>query len=83
MVTIAAVDSMGREGDSTTPITVITDIAAPSPPQMFRIVDFTSCQLDWLPPASPNGPVMYTVQYQTSSGGSFMDVATGLTTTQK
>ena len=48
---------------------------------MFQVVDSTSCQLDWLPPASPNGAVTYTVQYQTSSGGSFMDVATGLTST--
>ena len=55
--------------------------SAPSAPRLLRVVDSASCQLDWLPPASPNGAVTYTVQYQTSSGGSFMNVATGLTTT--
>ena len=53
--------------------------SAPSVPRLLRVVNSASCQLDWLPPASPNGAVTYTVQYQTSSGGSFMDVSTGLT----
>ena len=55
--------------------------SAPSVPRLLRVVDSTSCQLDWLPPASPNGAVTYIVQYQTTSGGIFMNVATGLTTT--
>ena len=55
--------------------------SAPSAPRLLRVVNSTTCQLDWLPPASPNGAVTYTVQYQTSSGGSFMNVATGLTAT--
>ena len=52
---------------------------APTAPRLLRVVDSSSCQLDWLPPAQPNGAVTYTVQYQTS--GSFMDLTTGLTTT--
>ena len=52
---------------------------APTVPRLLRVVDSSSCQLDWLPPAQPNGAVTYTVQYQTS--GSFMDLTTGLTTT--
>ena len=54
---------------------------APSVPRLLRVVDSTSCQLDWLPPASPNGAVTYTVQYQTNGVGGFMDVATGLNPT--
>ena len=52
---------------------------APTAPRLLRVVDPSSCQLEWLPPAQPNGAVTYTVQYQTS--GSFMDLTTGLTTT--
>ena len=52
---------------------------APTAPRLLRVVDSSSCQLDWLPPGQPNGAVTYTVQYQTS--GSFMDSTTGLTTT--
>ena len=52
---------------------------APTAPRLLRVVDSSSCQLDWLPPAQPNGAVTYTVQYQTS--GSFMDLTTGLNTT--
>ena len=52
---------------------------APTAPRLLRVVDSSSCQLDWLPPAQPNGAVTYTVQYQTS--GSFMNLTTGLTTT--
>ena len=52
---------------------------APTAPRLLRVVDSSSCQLDWLPPGQPNGAVTYTVQYQTS--GSFMDLTTGLTTT--
>ena len=52
---------------------------APTAPRLLRVVDSSSCQLDWLPPSQPNGAVTYTVQYRTS--GSFMDLTTGLTTT--
>ena len=52
---------------------------APTAPRLLRVVDSSSCQLDWLPTAQSNGAVTYTVQYQTS--GSFMDLTTGLTTT--
>ena len=55
--------------------------SAPSAPRLLRVVDSTSCQLDWLPPISPNGALTYTVQHQLSFGGSFMNVATGLTVT--
>jgi hypothetical protein len=37
MVTIAAVDSMGREGDSTTPITVTTNLAAQGTVQSYKL----------------------------------------------
>jgi netrin-G3 ligand len=52
MVTIVAVDSMGRQGDSST-ITVTTDMAAPSPPRSLQVVisSGTSVTLQWTAPA--------------------------------